>query len=198
MACLWLHMRRSSTGFTIVELLIVIVVIGILATLVTSMVLDAQRKARNAKTIVTVKQYASVLELYKANTDEYPKVPDEENGGVHMVCLGKGYPDNKCGVITGTDIYESDDFMADLQDVASGILTSQTVNSVYGDVGAENFIGAAYGIDMTGSPAPHTGYGRVIEWFLEGKNQNCVVSRSYSYNTASGNTACELFLEPFL
>jgi general secretion pathway protein G len=186
---------RTSTGFTIVELLIVIVVIGILATLVIGMISGAQRKARNAKTIVTVKQYASVLQLYKANTDEYPTVPDEAGGGIHMVCLGKGYPDQKCGTISGVDVYESDDFMADLQEVASGMLTSQTVNSVFGAVGEENFIGAAYGIDTVGPPAPHTGYGRVVEWFLEGENEKCTISGSYSYNTSSGNTACELFLE---
>ena len=155
--------RRNNNGFTIVELLIVIVVIGILATLVIVTFSGIQSKARNTKTIVTVKQYASVIQLYKANSGNFPIVENEEDGGVHMVCLGKGYPAQTCGTITGTTVQESDAFMTDLQTVASGALASQTVNSVYGDVGSENFIGAAYGIDSWDPPAPHTGYGRVVD-----------------------------------
>lgn len=186
---------RDSRGFTIVELLIVIVVIGILATLVITTFRGIQSKARNAKTTVTVKQYATAIQLYKENSGNYPAVPNEADGGVHMVCLGSGYPAGKCGVITGTDVLESPAFLQDLREVASGELTSQTVNSVFGNVGHESFIGAAYGVDSVGPPAPHTGYGRVIEWFLEGEDAKCTISGAYSYNTGNGNTACELFIE---
>lgn len=62
-------MRR---GFTIVELLVVIVVIGILAALVTVSVSGAQAKARNMKRITDIKSVAKAIELYKADNGSYP------------------------------------------------------------------------------------------------------------------------------
>ena len=67
------NLRRSqSSGFTIVELLIVIVVIGILAGLVITTYNGIQQKARNTERTTDLKTFQSQLEAYNANNGRYP------------------------------------------------------------------------------------------------------------------------------
>lgn len=63
---------KQQKGFTIVELLIVIVVIGILATLVIVTFTGIQQKARNTKRQTDINAIQSHLEAYKAQNGYYP------------------------------------------------------------------------------------------------------------------------------
>ncbi len=63
---------KQQRGFTIVELLIVIVVIGILATLVIVTFTGIQQKARNTKRQTDINAIQSHLEAYKAQNGYYP------------------------------------------------------------------------------------------------------------------------------
>ena len=67
-----ISLKSKQSGFTIVELLIVIVVIGILATLVIVTFSGVQQKARDTKRETDVKALASQLEVYYANNGSYP------------------------------------------------------------------------------------------------------------------------------
>lgn len=90
-------MKKSTSGFTIVELLIVIVVIGILAAITTVAYNGIQQKAQNAKLLSAFDTYEKALRIYKAQNGTYPDVPR----GFH--CLGSGYAttelfeENECG-----------------------------------------------------------------------------------------------------
>ena len=63
---------REKHGFTIVELLIVIVVIGILAAITIVAYNGIQAKARDTQRIADMKTIAKALELYKTNNGSYP------------------------------------------------------------------------------------------------------------------------------
>lgn len=76
-------MRKSSSGFTIVELLIVIVVIAVLAAISIVAYTGIQQRANNAKTLGAVNAYIKALSMYKADKDQYPPATS---------CLGSGYP----------------------------------------------------------------------------------------------------------
>ncbi len=65
-------LKRKQEGFTIVELLIVIIVIGILAALVLVTFTGVQQKARNTERTTDVKAVASHLEVYNAQNGYYP------------------------------------------------------------------------------------------------------------------------------
>ena len=54
----------SAKGFTIVEILVVMVVIGLLAALVMNTFTGAQSRARNTQTIANIRQYYNALEVY--------------------------------------------------------------------------------------------------------------------------------------
>ena len=68
--------ERKQQGFTIVELLIVIVVIGILAGLVITTYNGIQQKARNTERTTDLKTFQSQLEAYYANNGRYPATTD--------------------------------------------------------------------------------------------------------------------------
>ena len=196
-----MNMRVSSgtslkRGFTIVELVIIIFVIAILAVIAFVSYRGIKARSDNARTVSNIQQYYNAIELYRARTGAYPKVPGEGNGTVTMVCLGTGYPGGKCGKITGTNIFESATFMKELQD-GSGTDISAIVNNQFGAVSNENFTGAAYGIDLTDNHHSSTGRARMIEWFLAGDDQDCKIPKAWNYASDGGNTACELDFEDF-
>lgn len=65
-------MKRSTSGFTIVELLIVIVVIAILATVSIVAYNGIQTRAENNKTTSTVEAYVKAIQLYAVDNGQYP------------------------------------------------------------------------------------------------------------------------------
>jgi prepilin-type N-terminal cleavage/methylation domain-containing protein len=65
-------LKNKNKGFTIVELLIVIVVIGILATLVIVTFTGIQQKARNSQRQTDINAVDSHVEAYYASNGFYP------------------------------------------------------------------------------------------------------------------------------
>jgi prepilin-type N-terminal cleavage/methylation domain-containing protein len=82
--------RRKQDGFTIVELLIVIVVIGILATLVITTFTGIQQKQRNSKRQAAVNATRAQLEAYFAQNNQYPTLADM-NSSAWLTANMKGF-----------------------------------------------------------------------------------------------------------
>jgi prepilin-type N-terminal cleavage/methylation domain-containing protein len=97
-----LYFKKRSAGFTIIELLIVIVVIGILATLTFVVYKNITGKAQVAVTKNIVQQYTKALVGYQAEHGYYPNIDvltDVPNSA--GVCLGTGYEGKGCGTRFG-------------------------------------------------------------------------------------------------
>lgn len=67
-----ISLKRKQGGFTIIELLIVIIVIGILATLVITTFSGIQRNARNRAREADVNALHSQIEYYYGQNNKYP------------------------------------------------------------------------------------------------------------------------------
>ena len=80
--------HKKYYGFTIVELLIVIVVIAVLASLSMAAYTGVQKKARNTARVQELVQWQRLFELYKAEHGVYPSAIDTGNAA----CLGTGFP----------------------------------------------------------------------------------------------------------
>lgn len=86
-------MWAKQRGFTIVELLIVIVVIGILAAITIVAFNGIQNRANNSKTVSAVRGYVTALKAYEAVNGSFPNVRS---------CLGYGYAAGRCHDSDGT------------------------------------------------------------------------------------------------
>ncbi|MCD6415439.1 MAG: type II secretion system major pseudopilin GspG [Planctomycetes bacterium] len=64
------HTRRA--GFTLIELMVVIVILGILATVVMPRILDRPEQARRAKAKVQIANFRSALALFKIDVGHFP------------------------------------------------------------------------------------------------------------------------------
>jgi general secretion pathway protein G len=64
--------KKAQKGFTLIELMIVIVIIGILATLLIPRIMERPEEARRMKAKVDIKTIESSLKLYKIDTGNYP------------------------------------------------------------------------------------------------------------------------------
>jgi prepilin-type N-terminal cleavage/methylation domain-containing protein len=64
--------NQSKKGFTLVELLVVISIIGLLSTIAVVSLGSARGKSRDAKRIADMKQVSTALEQYYADQGNYP------------------------------------------------------------------------------------------------------------------------------
>lgn len=71
-----LSLKQKQSGFTIVELLIVIVIIGILAGLVITTFVGIQARARDSERQTDINAIQKQLEAYYANVGAYPTLAD--------------------------------------------------------------------------------------------------------------------------
>ncbi|MBI3626495.1 prepilin-type N-terminal cleavage/methylation domain-containing protein [Candidatus Uhrbacteria bacterium] len=65
-------MLKNRKGFTLVELLVVVAIIGLLSTLAVVALGNARQKARDAKRVADMKQIQTALELYFTDQNGYP------------------------------------------------------------------------------------------------------------------------------
>ncbi len=69
--------RRSQGGFTLIEIMVVVVIIGMLATMILPKVLGRQDEAFIAKAKSDIRALSSSVKLYKLDNFKYPSALSE-------------------------------------------------------------------------------------------------------------------------
>jgi len=64
--------RVALYGFTLIELMVVIVILGLLATIIMPKILDRPEQARRLKAKVQIRNFQSALALFKTDTGHFP------------------------------------------------------------------------------------------------------------------------------
>ncbi|MEE9447082.1 MAG: type II secretion system major pseudopilin GspG [Arenicellales bacterium] len=82
--------RKKQSGFTLIEIMVVVVIIGMLATMILPKVLGRQDEAFIAKAKSDIRAISSSVKLYKLDNFKYPSALSElVSGGAK----GRGYLD---------------------------------------------------------------------------------------------------------
>lgn len=63
---------NRQRGFSLIELMIVVVILGLLATLLVPRIIDRPEEARVSKTMIDIRTLESVLRLYRLDNGMYP------------------------------------------------------------------------------------------------------------------------------
>lgn len=82
--------RAATAGFTLVEIMVVIVILGLLATLVVQNVVGASDEARVTKAQTDVKMLASAVSLYRSKKGTLPESLEvlterDDKGGGNLI-----------------------------------------------------------------------------------------------------------------
>lgn len=62
----------NNKGFTLIELMVVIVILGILAGLIVPRIMSRPEEARQAKAMIQIESLETTLKLYKLDNGSYP------------------------------------------------------------------------------------------------------------------------------
>jgi len=66
------HTHSGQAGFTLIEILIVIVILGLLATIVTPKILEIPEKGRRSTARTQIGNFKQALALFKIDTGRFP------------------------------------------------------------------------------------------------------------------------------
>lgn len=158
----------SMSGFTIVELLIVIVIIAVLAAITVIAYNGIQDRAVNTQRITAAKDYQKIINSYMVSRGAYPAAV----GATATYCLGDGYPD------WNADGTAADCFATNNVKFVSAALNTELLKEVSSlpnfpktpvQTGGTQSLGLGYrGITLD------TQTGRVgLFYWLKGANQSC-------------------------
>lgn len=85
-------MRKSNAGFTLIEVMVVVVILGILAAVVVPRIMDKPDEARITKARSDIRAIESALDLYRLDNFVYPST---DQGLEALVSKPAGSPEAK-------------------------------------------------------------------------------------------------------
>lgn len=188
-------MKQKTKGFTIVELLIVIVVIAILAAITLVSYNGIQRRAHNTVTTAAVAEWIKVLTAsYTANGPVHVDLPDGDNS----FCLGtkEQYPYINDDLVEGQcyiHAHTSDELEEYISDLANINMTTYV-----SDDGDYPFRGIQY-VHIYPTDESEESEDKTHMWYmLQGEDQDCVVQGSEIATSAGGFTTCHIVVSDII
>lgn len=211
---------NTARGFTIVELLIVIVIIGILAGLVITTFAGIQARARNTARVTSAQKVQKMLVSYTAsNSIDTLKAAVQPTGGVDSVdyCVGNNYVDVVPGSPVGCVSSSTGNYLSSaaldalLKSVAGNYATGYAqldIGPTHETAPTVTFYSATTSATVDGKQVF-----AVLNYMLEGTNKDCgiqgvltstgpatFISGTGSKNSGSGGgiTVCAIYLDPLI
>lgn len=78
--------KNNSKGFTLIELMMIVAILGMTSSLIMASVNDARKKSRDAKRISDMAQIQKTLEMYLDKESQYPGYTDDNGTGWDIGC----------------------------------------------------------------------------------------------------------------
>ncbi|HEY4511013.1 MAG TPA: type II secretion system protein [Candidatus Paceibacterota bacterium] len=163
--------QREASGFTIIELLVVVAIISLLSSVVLVSLSSSRLKARNAERVAQVGEYIKAFEQFQINARSYP-------GGAiaqSRYCLG----DRPQGTCYGGLYSENSQLNSEIERFIKPPPSGNDVGVPY--------TGYVYSCTQQSGSFCN---GFDLIWFLEGENQTCSPGFRVS-GSQNGGTFCQ-------
>jgi general secretion pathway protein G len=83
------QMLKKDRGFTLIEIMVVLIIIGLLAGIVVPKLMGRTEEAKHTKTMVQIKNLESALDLYKLDSGNYPSTEQGLQALVEKPAIGE-------------------------------------------------------------------------------------------------------------
>ena len=83
------HHIKCARGFTLIEIMVVLIIIGLLAGIVVPKLMGRTEEAKRIKTAVQIKNLQSALDLYKLDSGVYPSTDQGLQALVEKPAVGE-------------------------------------------------------------------------------------------------------------
>lgn len=120
--------KSKHRGFTLIELMVVIAIIGTLSTTVLAAVQDSRVRARDASLIRTALSLRNVIELAR---NEYGNYANTQNGSFWLGKTGVGSNSATCSEIPATVFPSATAYHTQLVDLCNGIVNTHSGSNDY-------------------------------------------------------------------
>ena len=87
-----MKMRKQQSGFTLIEVMVVVAILGILATIVMTNVVGKDEQARVTAAKTGLAQISNALEMYKLDNHKYPTTDEGLEALVQKAASAKTFP----------------------------------------------------------------------------------------------------------
>jgi prepilin-type N-terminal cleavage/methylation domain-containing protein len=190
-------LKRSGSGFTIVELLIVVVVIAILAAITIVSYNGITQQAKNTSMLASIDAYTKGLQLYKAQNGDFPAIVSAETGYPSAACLGSESDYPATGPFTSGQCYSR------TGSATETVRTSSTLNgqlmSVMSTIPSASTplaTGTASGDTYQWRGVAYSKYGTtaILQYFMPG-DQECGRGTKSAVSSYPGTTLCQVQLQ---
>jgi len=91
------HRRGRATGFTLIEVMVVVAILAILAAVVVPRIMDEPGKARQARAAQDIRAIESALDMYRLDNYQYPTADQGLEALVERPSSGPEPPNYKDG-----------------------------------------------------------------------------------------------------
>ena len=212
---------NTLRGFTIVELLVVVVIISILAALVIGTYNGIQSRAANSRVMASVSSSVKLLNMYHQEYGAWPQESITPSWWVYVYCLGKDYPLYTMGGTSNdespnirlprrgcTDTNSSVKFEADWManivapygtlPQAAALIDNWRYAPIYGVVyqGYSLMYASIPGLNYpVVNGVTQNGTSHFVTYSLMGDLSSCGLQNAQKIGTYSGTTMCLIMLE---
>jgi prepilin-type N-terminal cleavage/methylation domain-containing protein len=183
-------MRKSTSGFTIIELLVSIVVIGILVSIATISYNGVQKRTQNEARASQLQGWDTVFKRYKAAKGSVPFPSTANDTGF---CLGTGFPTGAGGVARCRD-YMDGGVTGLLESNASALMTE--LRTVTPDLPSGPYV------PVGGTVGPYVYYWgntggsiQITGAFYGFAASDCPTSTTYSWKDDQGLLICSIYID---
>ena len=83
------HLTHRPYGFTLIELMVVIVILGVLVALIVPRIMDKPEEARRTQAAVQIRSIEQALKFYKLDNNQYPSTEQGLQALIEAPTVGK-------------------------------------------------------------------------------------------------------------